>query len=49
MNVSKIYRIKMDEHQITQQDLAYLAEKVEILKGLTKKICKTKVLEIGGV
>lgn len=41
-------RYKMDEYQITQQDLAYLAEKVEHLKGLTEEICKAKIVEIGG-
>lgn len=41
-------RYKMDEYQITQQDLEYLAEKVEHLKRLTEEICKAKILEIGG-
>ncbi len=40
-------RYKMDEYQITQQNLEYLAKKVTILKGLTEKICKEKITEIG--
>ena len=41
-------RYKMDEYQITKQDLEYLAEKVEELKTLVEEICTAKILEIGG-
>lgn len=40
-------RYKMDEYQITQKDLEFLAEKVEQLKQLTALICKEKIVGIG--
>ncbi|WP_136467979.1 HEPN domain-containing protein [Flagellimonas onchidii] len=40
-------RYKMDEYTITQSQLEYLAEKVQLLKQLTEEICLEKVREIG--
>ena len=40
-------RYKMDEFQITKDQLEYLAEKVQKLKDLTEEICKDKINQIG--
>ena len=40
-------RYKMDEYEITKEELVYLAEKVNDLKQLTATICKEKIAEIG--
>ena len=40
-------RYKMDEYVIAQQELTYLSEKVNELKGLTEKVCREKIFEIG--
>ncbi len=40
-------RYKMDEYTITQPQLEYLAEKVQLLKQLTEEICMEKIREIG--
>lgn len=42
-------RYKMDEYSISKEELEYLADKVNTLKGLTKSICTQKILEIGKV
>ncbi len=36
-------RYKMDEYSISKEELDYLAEKVERLKGLTERLCKEKI------
>ncbi|MEP2512271.1 MAG: HEPN domain-containing protein [Reichenbachiella sp.] len=41
-------RYKMDEYVITQNDLEYLADRVNHLKDLTEQICKDKIETIGG-
>lgn len=41
-------RYKMDEYEITKEELEYLAERVNELKRLTETICKAKIAEIGG-
>ena len=40
-------RYNMDEYAITPTELEYLAEKVEVLKGLTEQICTERILGIG--
>ena len=40
-------RYKMDEYQITKDELAYLAERVNELKKLTEEICGERIEEIG--
>lgn len=40
-------RYKMDEYAITKSELEYLANKVDELKELTKRICKEKIQELG--
>ncbi len=40
-------RYKMDEYSISKEELDYLAEKVGQLKGLTEKLCKEKIGQIG--
>ena len=40
-------RYKMDEYQITKEELEYLAQKVNQLKGLTARVCTSKIQEIG--
>ncbi len=40
-------RYKMDEYSISKEELDYLAEKVEQLKGLTERLCREKIGEIG--
>ena len=40
-------RYKMDEFQITKEQLEYLAEKVQQLKSLTEEICSAKIEKIG--
>lgn len=40
-------RYKMDEFEITKDQLEYLAEKVQKLKDLTEEICKAKISQIG--
>lgn len=37
----------MKEYKITKEQLAYLVEKVEVLKVLTEEICTAKIVEIG--
>lgn len=39
-------RYNMDEYVITPTELEYLAEKVEVLRGLTESICYEKILGI---
>ena len=40
-------RYKMDEYEITKEELSCLAERVNELKSLTETICKAKIGEIG--
>ena len=40
-------RYKMDEYQITKEQLEYLADRVQLLKSLTEEICLEKISEIG--
>ncbi len=40
-------RYKMDEYSISKEELEYLAEKVEGLKGVTERLCGEKIGEIG--
>ena len=40
-------RYKMDEYEITKEELTYLAQQVNKLKILTESICKAKITEIG--
>ncbi|MEO0505723.1 MAG: HEPN domain-containing protein [Bacteroidota bacterium] len=40
-------RYKMDEYQITKDELVYLAERVNELKKLTEEICGERIEEIG--
>ena len=40
-------RYKMDEYQITKDELEHLAERVNELKQLTEEICKVKIGKIG--
>ena len=40
-------RYKMDEYQITKEELEYLAHKVSQLKELTAGICTSRIQEIG--
>ncbi len=40
-------RYKMDEYSISKEELDYLADRVEQLKGVTEKLCEEKILEIG--
>ncbi len=40
-------RYKMDEYVIAQQELTYLSEKVNELKGLAERICVEKIAAIG--
>jgi len=40
-------RYKMDEYQITKEELTYLTGRVNELKGMTETICKAKIAEIG--
>ncbi len=40
-------RYKMDEYTITKEELEYLAEKVNQLKGLTEALCQAKIKQIG--
>ena len=40
-------RYKMDEYQITKEQLEYLAEKVQQLKALTEEVCLSKISKIG--
>lgn len=42
-------RYKMDEFEVTKEQLEYLVEKVEVLKELTGKICKERILDIGDI
>lgn len=42
-------RYKMDEYQITEEELAYLSQRVAQLQRLTETICRTKIAEIGGI
>ncbi len=39
-------RYKMDEYEITKEELTYLAERVNELKSLTDTICKAKIAKI---
>ena len=40
-------RYKMEEYSISKEELEYLAEKVEGLKGVTERLCGEKIGEIG--
>lgn len=40
-------RYKMEEYEITKEQLEYLVERVEVLKALTEEICKGKIATIG--
>lgn len=40
-------RYKMDEYQITEEDLKYLGDRVKFLQKLTKEICLEKIEEYG--
>ena len=40
-------RYKMDEYEITKEELKYLSERVNELKRLTEAVCKAKIAEIG--
>ena len=40
-------RYKMDEYNITKEELAYLAGRVKILRELTETVCKEKIERIG--
>ena len=40
-------RYKMDEYQITEEDLKYLGDRVKFLQELTKEICLAKIDEFG--
>ena len=42
-------RYKMDEYSISREELEYLAEKMEGLKGVTERLCGEKIGEIGRV
>ena len=39
-------RYKMDEYEITKEELEHLSDKVSLLKELTGAICKEKIKEI---
>ncbi len=39
-------RYNMDEYTITPTELEYLAEKVEVLRGLTEQICEERILSM---
>ena len=42
-------RYKMDEYEITKEELSYLAERVTELRSLTETTCRAKIREIGEV
>ena len=42
-------RYKMEEYSVSREELEYLAEKVEELKGVVERLCGEKIGEIGRV